>query len=669
MLSAPDMQRVGQYALGCRNIVISNVVHGGFARGAEAFAVREPFDKVGFMWLWSTMAQNTTSGGAGRAAGAVYGGSRAGVSARCGSAAGRVWGTLHPFYEGGGGIMGRVVANAGWLQAFLQADPYDAYHFFLQDEAQCATFMQAAEEGATAAFTRGALQVMVRPHLERALAAGQYHCFHLSDPVTEQPHLARLRNVLAPRLFPVTGVTHSLSYASYPEKFLAHLWRGCTPRDGVVATSAAGKAVVERLFASLRAAYGMDPQQVPGPCVPTIPLGVDPATLPVPDGDLRVATRARYGVEDDTTLVLVVGRICHYAKMDLLPLLRAAVRAEQQLGRRGALQLVFAGYVSAGDDMPDQLMQLARAVGLRCTVVASPDMATRNGLYAAADVFCSPSDSVQETFGLTLLEAAAAGLPVVASDWDGYRDLVLHGETGILVPTTGPQVTGATNALARVVFDNQYHLRLAQQVAVDVGGLAQALAHLAAAPDVRRSMGRAGRNRVLGEFAWEHVIGRWVALWDDLWSRPVDDGCRQVVHPLHMDFAHIFGTYPTQELQPQHRVCITRTGEAVYRGVEHPVLYGGVEPLVDGDLLHHLLFVARKPVAVADVLRSIAARGAGGATPSDSAAGGRAVPGGGDDAAAGTSGRAGCTVGASGGEGGSFLLLWALKHDLLEYCS
>ena len=53
---------------------------------------------------------------------------------------------------------------------------------------------------------------------------------------------------------------------------------------------------------------------------------------------------------------------------------------------------------------------------------------------AAADLFCSPSDNLQETFGLSVLEAMASSLPVVASDWDGYRDLVVHGRTGWLVP-------------------------------------------------------------------------------------------------------------------------------------------------------------------------------------------------------------------------------------------
>ena len=53
-------------------------------------------------------------------------------------------------------------------------------------------------------------------------------------------------------------------------------------------------------------------------------------------------------------------------------------------------------------------------------------------LLAAADILVAPTDNTQETFGLSLLEAQSAGLPVVASRFDGYKDLVVDGEDGFL---------------------------------------------------------------------------------------------------------------------------------------------------------------------------------------------------------------------------------------------
>jgi glycogen synthase len=48
------------------------------------------------------------------------------------------------------------------------------------------------------------------------------------------------------------------------------------------------------------------------------------------------------------------------------------------------------------------------------------------------------SDNIQETFGLTPLEAMAAGLPVIVGDWDGYKDTVRDGVDGFRIPSLMP---------------------------------------------------------------------------------------------------------------------------------------------------------------------------------------------------------------------------------------
>ena len=68
---------------------------------------------------------------------------------------------------------------------------------------------------------------------------------------------------------------------------------------------------------------------------------------------------------------------------------------------------------------------------MKTSFVDGRDPHMRHSVWHAADLFVSPSDSIQETFGLAVLEAMACGLPVVASDWDGYRDIVDDGQTGL----------------------------------------------------------------------------------------------------------------------------------------------------------------------------------------------------------------------------------------------
>jgi len=96
--------------------------------------------------------------------------------------------------------------------------------------------------------------------------------------------------------------------------------------------------------------------------------------------------------------------------------------------------------------------------------------------YASADIFCSPATG-SESFGIVLLEAMSASKPVVASDIEGFRGVMTHGEQGVLVPKK------------------------------DSNALAEALRMLARDPELRRKLGGNG-NRLAEEYRWEVVAGR-----------------------------------------------------------------------------------------------------------------------------------------------------------------
>ncbi len=77
--------------------------------------------------------------------------------------------------------------------------------------------------------------------------------------------------------------------------------------------------------------------------------------------------------------------------------------------------------------------------------------------YASADVFCSPATG-GESFGIVLLEAMAAGTPVVASNIDGYRDVVTDGEQGLLVPAR--DTSAMAGAISRIIDEEALAWRL-----------------------------------------------------------------------------------------------------------------------------------------------------------------------------------------------------------------
>lgn len=545
----------------------------------------------------------------------------------------RLFGTLDPFYEGGH-VMGRTVANGAFLDALLTADPFDGYHFFLPSALDRDAQRELLAKRHPGLAARDKLKFLTRLDLPRCLSDADYAVFHLSDCIVNQSSLAAARNALSRTIFPITAPIHSLSYANFTREFLRHLWPGTTARDAIVCTSRGGQAVVEGFFASLRRGYGLAPEDFPAPSLARIPLGVDTAGYGPLAGEARLAARARLGLPAEAVVLLVLGRISFFSKMDLLPLLRAMQRLIGAGVDPAGLCLAVAGWT---DDepgpLPGTLTDLAANLGLPFRLIPRPDEAAKRALFGASDVFVSLVDNPQETFGLSLLEAMAASLPVVASDFDGYRDIVDHGRTGLLVSTLGVPDTDPWDVLAPLCFDNQTHLLLSQGLAVDVAETAEALRGLIVDPGLRRAMGRAGRDRVEAAFTWASVVTRHLALWEDLAGRPVPD--REALarwrHPAAMAYGEHFAGYPTARLDDTVRLTWSRTGQAVYHGRDFPVYYAGLGEMIRDRALRTLLFLSRTPCPAATLAARLAA----------------AVPGLDPFAA-------------------RFHVVFALKHDLLE---
>jgi glycosyltransferase involved in cell wall biosynthesis len=506
----------------------------------------------------------------------------------------RIWGTLDPFFEGGP-VMGRTVANAAFLDALLRADPFDEYHFFLPGQRALAPLLKHLEQTAPGMTDQGRVRLMLREALPGRLADTDYHCFHLSDCITSQPYLSRMRNRLSEHIFPVTGPIHSLSYAGYPKAFLQHLWPGTTRRDAIVCTSTAGRRAVEGFFGQLREGFGLGEATHPGPRLAHIPLAVD--TDAYAPGEDKA---------DGPTRILAFGRISHHSKMDLVPLVRALHRLILDGLDPQGIELVLAGWAEQETHVLDTLTHLAANAGLPLSVVLRPGEARKRELFRQADVFVSIADNPQETFGVTLVEAGAFGLPVVASDYDGYRDIVAHGETGLLVPTMGPAETPDVDLAAPLTFDNQYHLALAQTTAVDIPALAEALGRLIRDPELRAGMGAAGRDRVRRLFHWPEVVAQYTALWDALWEETVEAGpLRGLNHPLAPEYGRIFDHYPTRTLDDGVMLTTSRAGEAFYRNRDFPNLYAGLKDAIDPEAIRRMAFFARKPVDSATLIRKV----------------------------------------------------------------
>jgi hypothetical protein len=174
----------------------------------------------------------------------------------------RIWGTLDPFYETGP-VLGRKVANIGFLTGLLTEDPFDEYHFFLSGGNIHASLNNFICNNFPELLEKNKVKILDRRDLPDYISKQEYFCFHQSDCIVYPPHLARVRNAFAKNIFPITGTTHSLSYSNYGSSFLNYIWKGTTARDCIVATSTPGMQVVEKYILHLREGFELDEEKFP----------------------------------------------------------------------------------------------------------------------------------------------------------------------------------------------------------------------------------------------------------------------------------------------------------------------------------------------------------------------------------------------------------------------
>ncbi len=160
----------------------------------------------------------------------------------------------------------------------------------------------------------------------------------------------------------------------------------------------------------------------------------------------QAGARAALDLPGDVPVLLFVGRIQPLKGPDV------AIRAVHALGRADALLLIVGGASgSNGDGELERAHQLVDELGLHDQVRFVPPQPHHilSTYYRAADVVVVPSRS--ESFGLVALEAAACGVPVVASAVGGLQSLVDHGETGFLLVDRDPMMFA--KSIARILDD------------------------------------------------------------------------------------------------------------------------------------------------------------------------------------------------------------------------
>lgn len=395
---------------------------------------------------------------------------------------------------------------------------------------------------------RGAVTASLLPDVQVATRAGA-----LYYPAPPVKGLAALRNAANPAAFSIFGVTHTLSSHNATDQIADLILPPFRPWDALICTSRAAHGFVTALHAEMQeywarhtGAARFNPIRLP-----IIPLGVDVADFARDVGQRATARRAM-GLGDDDVVFLFSGRLSFHAKANPGPVYQAlqAVAATRKTGR---IVCIEAGiYPNEGIRQGFLLAQQALAPDVAFVWADGDDAAAWRNAWLAGDVFLSLSDNIQETFGLTPVEAMAAGMPVIASDWNGYRDTVQDGLQGWLIPTFAPEAGyGADLALRHGVGADNYDFyigRASLQTVVDPVALVEAMRRLADDADLRAAMGEAGRLRAATAFDWPVVLRQYDALCAELADIRRGQPASPESLPVRADPFHRFAHYPSRQI-------------------------------------------------------------------------------------------------------------------------
>jgi glycosyltransferase involved in cell wall biosynthesis len=473
----------------------------------------------------------------------------------------------HPeaYTTSGPKLMGRNAAGESFLRGFLSYSratefwaqvqkPEHGQHFGAQVKAQGKPEpVRAVTPQSLAALTQAGLVYYPGPGI------GQ-HAYH------------RAAATGAHSAWSLCGITHTTSSAGAMDAISELITAPVQPWDAVICTSTAVKDNVTRLLQAqvnmLKERLGVSKLVLP--MMPVIPLGIHTQDFVFSDTQKNKA-RQTLKADTNTLVVLFMGRLSFHAKAHPLAMYQSLQKAALAVKASGKkIKLVECGW-HANEFIEkayrDAALQACPDVEVVTLDGRKPE--DRETAWAGADVFCSLSDNIQETFGIVPIEAMAAGLPVVVSDWDGYKDTVRHEVDGYRIATTMPESGLATDLALRHALDidtyDMYCGHTCSLVSVDIEQAAQAFVKLFESSTLRQTMGAAGRQRAQEVYDWKTIIGQYEALWAEQDSvrlaaiQNTNAQAAKLAHPwpARMDPFYAFASYPTQTLKPTAVLSLT----------------------------------------------------------------------------------------------------------------
>ena len=463
----------------------------------------------------------------------------------------------HPeaYTTSGPKLMGRNAAGESFLRGFFTHSQSGEFWAQVQHHSHATHFMETAKSFSRTepvhAIDKNTLQDLAKPGV----------VYYPGPGIGEH---AWQRAAFGHGAWSLCGITHTTSSAGAMDAITDLITAPVQSWDALICTSQAVKSNVVRVLQSqvdyLKDRLGIT--QITLPQLPVIPLGIHTGDF-VYSAHQKKAAREILCVPDDALIVLFMGRLSFHAKAHPLAMYQALQKAAMESNKK--IVLVECGW-HANEFIAKAYADAAQLACPNVHVITLDGRKAedRQTAWASADVFCSLSDNIQETFGIVPIEAMAARLPVVVSDWDGYKDTVRNGVDGFRIPTQMPQAgMGRDLALRHALGIDNYDMycgHTCSLIGVDVLAAAEAFTKLFESPGLRQSMGRAGQERAMAMYDWGVVIPQYEALWkEQSRMRAAESGKKQALAypwPARMDPFFAFAEYPSQVLSPETKLSL-----------------------------------------------------------------------------------------------------------------
>lgn len=314
---------------------------------------------------------------------------------------------------------------------------------------------------------------------------------------------------------PISFTIHCASYHNYIEDFfLMMLHYPLRPYDTLICTSTAVEESVRNILSKLESKTGITFNG----SLEKIPLGVDTNKFKPRD---KIKYREKYNIDKNSFVILWFGRFDSNQKADLFPLLLTFKNLLTKNPQKNLI-LLLAGSQPKDSKYISELKNYCNILNISDKVefMIDPDTKNRQEIYNLSDIFTSPVDNIQETFGITPIEAMASGIPQVVSDWNGYKDTVEHGITGFRVPTFWIECDDIFKKFGQFPYDQdsrgEFHsFYMSQSVVVDVNEYEKSLQKLIDDKKLRNKMAENSRQKALKIYEWEKVMAEYHNLWNN----------------------------------------------------------------------------------------------------------------------------------------------------------